>query len=83
MDAPAENAVSSRSFKTSQEIVLSWKNRATNYGSISLNNLILNRKNVFKHLGLLLDVRLNFVEHINAQIKKSYVNELRDFDSFD
>ena len=56
----------------------------TNHGSISLNNCILNRKNVFKHLGLFLDVRLNFVEHINAQMKKkSYVNELRDFDSFD
>ena len=52
--------------KQAQEIILSWKNRATNQGRISLNNLILNRKNVLKHLGLLLDIGLNFVEHINA-----------------
>ena len=33
--------------------------------------MIINRGNVLKHLGFLLDVRLNFVEHINAQIKKA------------
>ena len=32
--------------------------------------MILNWENILKHLGLLLDVRLNFVEHINLQIKK-------------
>ena len=31
---------------------------------------MVNRENVLKHLGLLFDVRLDFVEHINAQIKK-------------
>ena len=31
--------------------------------------MIINRENVLKHLGLLLDIRLNFVEHINVQIK--------------
>ena len=57
--------------KQDQEIVDSRKNRVTNHGSISLNNMIINRENVLKHLGLLLDVRLNFVEHINAQMKKA------------
>ena len=33
--------------------------------------MIINRENVLKHLGLLLDVRLNFVEYINAQMKKA------------
>ena len=33
--------------------------------------MIINRENVLKHLGLLLDVGLNFVEYINAQIKKA------------
>ena len=59
------------SSKQAQEIVLSRKRRATNHGSISFNNMIIKRKNALKHLGLLLDVRLNFVEHISAQIKNA------------
>lgn len=31
--------------------------------------MIINRENVLNHLGLLLDIRLNFVEHINGQMK--------------
>ena len=60
----------SGSSKQAQEIIISRKNRATNYGSISLNNMILNRKDVLKHPDLLHDVRLSFVEQINVQIKK-------------
>ena len=33
--------------------------------------MIINWENVLKHLGLLLDVGLNFVEHINEQIKEA------------
>lgn len=33
--------------------------------------MIINRENVLQHLGMLLDVRLNFVEHINAKIEKA------------
>ena len=61
----------SGSSKQAQEIIISRKNRATNHGSISLNNMIQNRKDVLKHLGLLHHVRLSFVEQINAQIKKA------------
>ena len=57
------------SLKQARETVFSWMNGATNYGKISLNNIIINRENVLKHLRLLLDIRLNFVEHINVQIK--------------
>ena len=56
--------------KQSLEILFSRKSRTINQGSISLNNIIITRENVLKHLGLLLIVRLNFVEHINVQIKK-------------
>ena len=55
------------SSKQAKEIVFSRKNRATNYGNVS----IINSENVLKHLGLSLDVRLNFVENTNAQIKKA------------
>ena len=33
--------------------------------------MIINRENVLQHLGMLLDVRLNFVEHTNAKIEKA------------
>ena len=33
--------------------------------------MVINRENALKHLGLLLDVRLNFAGHITAQIKKA------------
>ena len=35
--------------------------------------MIINRGNVLKHLNLLLGVRVNFLEHINAQIKKKLI----------
>ena len=59
------------SSKQVQEILFSWKNRVTNHGSIWLNNVIINMGNVLKHLGLFFNVRLDFIEHINAQIKKN------------
>lgn len=55
--------------KQVQEIVFSRKNRATSHGGISANSMITNRENVLKYLGLLLDAMLNFVEHLDAQIK--------------
>ena len=61
----------SDSSKQAQKIVFSRNKRATNHGNILLNNMIINKGNVLKHLGFLLDARLNFVEHKNAQIKKA------------
>ena len=65
------------SSKQAKEIVFSRKNRATNYGNVS----IINSENVLKHLGLSLHVRLNFVENTNAQIKKANkgISVLRKF----
>ena len=59
------------SSKQAPKIVFSWKNRATNHGSILLSNMIRNWENVLKHVSLLLYVRLKFVEHLNEQIKKA------------
>ena len=43
----------------------------SNHNNIYFNNMLLNRKNTEKHLGLYLDAKLSFSEHINEQIKKT------------
>ena len=58
-------------FKTSPEIVFSRKKNPCNHNEIYFNNMPLNWKNTQKHLGLYLDAKLNFSEHINEQIKKA------------
>ena len=50
--------------KQAQEVVFSLK-------KIYFNNMLLSRKNTQKHLGLYLDTKLNFSEHINKIIKKA------------
>ena len=59
------------SSKQALEIQLSQKNKVTNHGRTSFNNTMTIWENLWKHLGLLLDVRLNFAEHINEEIKKA------------
>ena len=46
------------------------KKNPSNHSEIYFNNMPLNRKNTQKHLGLYLDAKLNFSEHINEKIKK-------------
>ena len=43
----------------------------SNHNDIYFNNMMSNRKNTQKHLGLYLDAKLNFSEHINEKIKKA------------
>ena len=57
--------------KQAQEVVFSRKKNPSNHNDIYFNNMPLNRKNTQKHLGLYLDAKLNFSEHINEQIKKA------------
>ena len=56
--------------KQAQEVVFSRKKNPFNHNDIYFNNMPLNRKNTQKHLGLYLDAKLNFSEHINEKIKK-------------
>ena len=42
-----------------------------NHYDIYFNNIPLKRKNTRKRLGLYLDAKLNFSEHINEKIKKA------------
>ena len=40
----------------------------SNHSDIYFNNMQLKRNNTQKHVGLYLDVKLNFSEHINEKI---------------
>ena len=56
--------------KQAQEIVFSLKANANNHSTVYLNNVLVIRDNNQKHLGLFLDSKLSFYDHINEQIKK-------------
>ena len=57
--------------KQVQEVIFSRKKNIKNHPIVSFNNLPINRKSTQKHLGLLLDEKLNFSEHINKKLKKA------------
>ena len=56
--------------KQAQEVTFSRKKNISNHPAVFFNNLPINRKSTQKHLGLLLDEKLNFSEHINEKLKK-------------
>ena len=56
--------------KQTQEIVF-FRKKDVNQGSIHFSNMPIVKENVQKYLGLFLDVKLNFLEHINDKIKKA------------
>ena len=51
--------------KKPQEIVFSRKENATNHRTIYFNNVPVRWENIQKHLDLLLDPKLNFLDRIN------------------
>ena len=57
--------------KQAQEIVFSRKANASNHKTVYFNNVPVIRENIQKHLGLFLDSKLNFFDHINEKIKKA------------
>ena len=56
-----------------QEIIFSRKKNNTCHPSLYFNNTWIQRKSVQKQLGLFLDEKLSFLEHINEKIKKETV----------
>ena len=59
-------------FQNNPKILLSHaKKNPSNHNNIYFNNMLLNRKNTQKPLGLHLDAKLNLSEHINQKILKS------------
>ena len=56
--------------KAAQEALFSRKKKTQSHPEISLNNIRVGRSSYQKHLGLILDEKLNFKEHIDNAISK-------------
>ena len=56
--------------KQAQEVLFIRKTKKLLHLSLSFNNIPLKNSVSQKHLGLKLDVKLNFVEHIKISLKK-------------
>ena len=54
-----------------QEIAFFRKASTINHGTINFNNVPVIRQHVQKHLGLFLDSKLKFFDHVNEKIKKA------------
>ena len=59
--------------KQAQAIIFSWKKSNTSHPSLYFNNTPIQRKSVQKYLGLFLDEKLSFLEHIGKKVKKATV----------
>ena len=57
--------------KQAQQIVFSCKANASNHETVYFKNVPVIRENIQKHLGLFLDSKLSFFDHINEKIKKA------------
>ena len=53
-----------------QEVLFSRKKKIQNHPNISLNNIQVERVSHQKHLGIILDEKRNFKEHIDSTILK-------------
>ena len=58
-------------FKTSPKGCFLTQKNHSNHNNIYFNNMPLNKKNTQTHLGLYLDAKLNFSEHINEKKKRN------------
>ena len=57
--------------KQAQEIVFSRKVNASNHATVYSNSAPVIRDNIQKHLGLFLDSKRSFFDHINEKIKNA------------
>ena len=56
--------------KPAQEVIFSRKRDFQNHPNINLNNILVERASSQKHLGLILDEKLNFKQHVENAILK-------------
>ena len=56
--------------KPAQELIFSRKKQSQSHPTISLNNIPVERASYQKHLGIILDEKLNFKQHIDNAILK-------------
>ena len=71
--------------KPAQEVLFSRKNQIQNHPTISLNNVQVQRSSYQKHLGIILDEKLNFKQHIlDSAISKvsKGISVIENFDIF-
>ena len=68
MGLQVENALQFRSEKTCPRSVIFKKKQ--NHPTISLNNVQVERTTYHKHLGVILDKKLSFKEHVDSTISK-------------
>ena len=55
--------------KQAPEVISPCKKNPSNHSDIYFNNMPLKWKNTQKHLGLCLEAKYNFPEHINEKIR--------------
>ena len=56
--------------KPDHKVLFSRKRKTQNHPTLSLNNIQVERASSEKHLGLILDEKLNFKQHIESAIVK-------------
>ena len=56
--------------KPAQEVLFSRKKKVQDHPELSLNNIKVERSTYQKHLGMILDEKLNFKQHIDITIAK-------------
>ena len=56
--------------KPAQEVIFSRKKQSQSHPTISLNNIPVERASYQKHLGIILDEKLNFKQHVDNAILK-------------
>ena len=56
--------------KLAQEVLFSRKSQIQSHPNLSLINIQFERSTYHKHLGVILDEKLNFKKHINSAISK-------------
>ena len=68
MGLKLENAFNRDPTKPAQEVLCSRKKKTLNHRTLSLNNIQVKRASSQKYLGLILDEKLNFKQHIKSAI---------------
>ena len=56
--------------KPAQEVIFSKKKKTQTHPIISFNNILVEKVPYQKHLGILLDEKLNFKQHVDSAILK-------------
>ena len=56
--------------KQAQEVIFSRKLNKPNHSSLNFNNTVVIQSTTHKHVGMILDTKLDFQEHLKDQLSK-------------